>query len=65
MAIKIVGAVCVVCWAIFGISFLFPDADYGRNQASNILYIIGFVGGLLSLFTLAIMALINYARRPR
>lgn len=65
MAKKIVAIICGVFWAIFGISFVFSDPPGTLTDTGVVLFVIGMGMGIVSLIALAIMATIDYARRPR
>jgi len=65
VAKKITAIVAGVFWAMFGVSFLFAGPTGALNGAASVLCIAGCLVGTGALITLAVLALIDYARRPR
>jgi len=65
MAKKITAIVCGVFWAIFGIAHLFAGPTGELSGVGVVLFIVGVLIGIFSLIALAVMASIDYARRPR
>lgn len=65
MAIKIVGIICAVCWAIFGATVAFPGFCLGPDPNFCMPAAITNPIAIISTIALAAMALVNYARRPR
>lgn len=65
MAKKIAGIVAGVSWAVFGLSFLFSDPPGTLTDTGVVLFVAGMMIGIFSLIALGVLALIDYARRPR
>lgn len=65
MARKVTAIVACVFWAICGISFIFSDLLVGFTDIGVALFVIGLIMGFISSIVLGILALIDYARRPR
>ena len=65
MAKKKTAIVAAVFWAMFGLSFAFNDPYYGLWGPGAPLFCIGILGGIGALIALAVMGIIDYARRPR
>lgn len=65
MAKKITAIVCGVSWAVFGLSHLFAGPTGALSGTGVVMFAAGMMIGIFSLIALAILALIDYARRPR
>jgi len=62
---KKIGIICGIAWLIFAIPFLPPFYMTGENLALGIMMQVGLVVGIITIIIIIIMALIDYARRPR
>jgi len=65
VAKKVTAIVCGVSWAVFGLSHLFAGPTGELTTPGLVLYAAGMTIGIFSLIALAIMGIIDYARRPR
>ena len=65
MAKKVTAIVAGVSWAVFGLSFIFSDPPGTLTDSGVVLFAAGMMIGIFSLIALGILALIDYARRPR
>jgi hypothetical protein len=65
VAKKVTAVVCGVSWAVFGVSFIFSDPPGTLTDTGVVLSMTGMMIGIFSLIALAVLALIDYARRPR
>lgn len=65
MAKKVTGIICGCAWAVFGFSFLTVGPTGDLSDAGVVLFVLGMMIGIFSLIALIVLALIDYARRPR
>jgi hypothetical protein len=65
VAKKVTAIIAGVSWAVFGLSHLFAGPTGALSDAGVVLFVTGILVGIGALIALAVLALIDYARRPR